>query len=288
MLVDRDEALGQIFANAAPFPIMAHCEDTEVINRNMADYKSRYGEDPDVLYHPYIRSEQACLKSTQKAIALAVRYGARLHVAHVTTAAELDLFSAGGEQITAEATVGHLMFSAEDYVELGTRIKVNPAVKGKADRDALRRGLTDGRIAVIGTDHAPHQLSEKEGGAAKAVSGMPMVQFSLVTMLELVDEGVLTMERLVELMCHRPAQLFEVADRGFLREGYKADLVIVRRSAPWTVTEDVIQSKCKWSPVMGHQYYWQVRDVFCNGRHILSPEGFDDNYRGESIQFRKA
>ena len=288
MLVDRDEALGQIFANAAPFPIMAHCEDTEVINRNMADYKSRYGEDPDVLYHPYIRSEQACLKSTQKAIALAVRYGARLHVAHVTTAAELDLFSAGGEQITAEATVGHLMFSEEDYVELGTRIKVNPAVKGKADRDALRRGLTDGRIAVIGTDHAPHQLSEKEGGAAKAVSGMPMVQFSLVTMLELVDEGVLTMERLVELMCHRPAQLFEVADRGFLREGYKADLVIVRRSAPWTVTEDVIQSKCKWSPVMGHQYYWQVRDVFCNGRHILSPEGFDDAYRGESIQFRKA
>ena len=141
-------------------------------------------------------------------------------------------------------------------------------------------------MSVIGTDHAPHLLEEKQGGAAKAVSGMPMIQFSLVTMLELVDEGVLPMERLVELMCHNPARLFEVSGRGYLRPGYKADIVIVSKGEPWKVTEEVIQSKCKWSPMMGHEYQWQVRDVFCNGRHLLSPDGFDGDVRGEAIQFR--
>ena len=286
MLVDRDEALNNIFANAAPFPIMAHCEDTGIINRNMAEFKAHYGDDPGIWAHPLIRSEEACLTSTMKAIELAIRHDARLHVAHVTTAAELEMFPPFTSMITAEATVGHLYFSLVDYERLGAQIKVNPAIKNFRDCYALREGLTDGHVSVIGTDHAPHLLEEKQGGAAKAVSGMPMIQFSLVTMLELVDEGVLPLERLVELMCHNPARLFEVSERGYLRPGYKADIVIVRKGEPWRVTEDVIQSKCKWSPMMGHEYQWQVRDVFCNGHHLLRPDGFDADARGEAIQFR--
>ena len=286
MLVDRDEALNQIFANAAPFRIMAHCEDTGIINRNMAEFKAHYGDDPAIWAHPLIRSEEACLTSTMKAIELAILHDARLHVAHVTTAAELEMFAPFTSMITAEATVGHLYFSQVDYDRLGTKIKVNPAIKNFRDCYALRQGLTDGHVSVIGTDHAPHLLEEKQGGAAKAVSGMPMIQFSLVTMLELVDEGVLPMERLVELMCHNPARLFEVSGRGYLRPGYAADIVVVEKGKRWQVTEEVIQSKCKWSPMMGHEYQWHVRDVFCNGHHLLSPDGFDDAYRGEAVRFR--
>ena len=286
MLVDRDEALDHIFANAAPFRIMAHCEDTGIINRNMAEFKARYGDDPAIWAHPLIRSEEACLTSTMKAIELAIRHDARLHVAHVTTAAELEMFAPFTSMITAEATVGHLYFSLVDYDRLGTKIKVNPAIKNFRDCYALRQGLTDGHVSVIGTDHAPHLLEEKQGGAAKAVSGMPMIQFSLVTMLELVDEGVLPLERLVELMCHNPARLFEVSGRGYLRPGYAADIVVVEKGKRWQVTEEVIQSKCKWSPMMGHEYQWHVRDVFCNGHHLLSPDGFDDAYRGEAVRFR--
>ncbi|MBQ6204905.1 MAG: dihydroorotase [Prevotella sp.] len=287
MLVDRDEALNHIFASAAPLPIMAHCEDTGIINRNMADFKARYGDDPEIWSHPLIRSEEACLESTVKAIELAIRHDARLHVAHVTTAAELELFPPFTSMITAEATVGHLVFSMVDYKRLGARIKVNPAIKNFWDCQALRDGLSDGRIAVVSTDHAPHLLSEKQGGAARAVSGMPMIQFSLLTMLELVDQEVLGIERLVELMCHNPARLFDVSGRGFLRPGYRADIVIIRRTEPWTVTPEIIQSKCKWSPMEGHEYRWQVRDVFCNGHHLLSPAGFDDAYRGEAVRFRQ-
>ena len=286
MLVDRDEALDHIFANAAPFRIMAHCEDTGIINRNMAEFKARYGDDPAIWTHPLIRSEEACLTSTMKAIELAIRHDARLHVAHVTTAAELEMFAPFTSMITAEATVGHLYFSLVDYDRLGTKLKVNPAIKNFRDCYALRQGLTDGHVSVVGTDHAPHLLEEKQGGAAKAVSGMPMIQFSLVTMLELVDEGVLPMERLVELMCHNPARLFEVSGRGYLRPGYAADIVVVEKGKPWQVTEEVIQSKCKWSPMMGHEYKWHVRDVFCNGHHLLSPDGFDEAYRGEAVRFR--
>ena len=285
MLVDRREVLEKIFKNAS-LPIMTHCEDTAIINCNMAEAKQLYGEDPAVTLHPQIRSEEACWRSTALAVELARRYGARLHVAHLTTARELEFFGSD-EHITAEAVVPHLYFSEEDYARLGTQIKCNPAIKRRADRDALRAALTDGRITLIGTDHAPHLLEDKKGGCAKAASGMPMVQFSLVTMLELVDEGVLSLERLVELMCHHPAQLFEVRRRGFLRKGYQADITIVRRGEPWTVTEDVIQSKCKWSPMQGHKYRWKVVYTFCNGHLLLDENGrFDDDYRGEEIVFR--
>lgn len=159
-------------------------------------------------------------------------------------------------------------------------------MKSAADRDALRRALTDGRIATVGTDHAPHLLSQKQGGCRKAASGMPMVQFSLPTMLELVDDGVLTIRRLVELMAHNPARIFSVSGRGFLREGYKADIVVVHRGNPWTVTENIIQSKCKWSPMLGHNYRWRVQQTICNGHIIYNKGDFDEAYRGEAVIFR--
>ena len=287
MLVDRREALETIF-RTSPLPVMTHCEDTAIINRNMAEAKKRYGDDPDVCHHPDIRSVEACYESTRTAVELARRFGARLHVAHLTTARELELFEPNDPMITAEAVVGHLFFSADDYATLGARIKVNPAVKSRADRDALRRALTDGRIAVVGTDHAPHLLEQKQGGCVKAASGMPMIQFSLVTMLELVDEGVIPLPRMVELMCHRPASLFEVSRRGYLRPGYKADLVVVRPDAPWTVTADRIESKCGWSPVEGHTYRWRVERTFCNGHEVYSQaSGVDRRYIGEPIRFRE-
>ena len=285
MLVDRREALECIFSTA-PLPIMTHCEDTDIINRNMAEARQRYGDDPQVTHHPEIRSEEACYESSCLAVELAVKHHARLHIAHLTTAKELDLLSTSPDNITAEATVAHLYFSDRDYQDLGTRIKCNPAIKTEHDREALREALNDGRIAVIGTDHAPHLLSQKEGGCARAASGMPMIQFSLVTMLELVDQGVLSLERLVELMCHNPARLFEVRQRGFIREGYQADIVIVRPDTGWIVTKDCIQSRCGWSPMEGHMYLWRVERTLCNGHTVYEQGRVDASYVGQSVAFR--
>ena len=284
MLVDRQESLDNIFSSTV-LPIMAHCEDTTIINRNMAEAKQKYGDDPKVTHHPEIRSEEACYESTKLAVELARKHQARLHVAHLSTAKELELFG-NDAYITAEATVSHLYFCDRDYTALGTRIKCNPAIKTQRDRDALREALNDGRITVIGTDHAPHLLSQKEGGCAKAASGMPMIQFSLVTMLELVDQGVLSIERLVELMCHNPARLFEVRHRGFLREGYQADIVIVRPNTGWTVTKDSIQSRCGWSPMEGHMYLWRVERTICNGHTVYCDGKVDTNYIGQPVAFR--
>ena len=291
MLVDRREALERIFSSAE-LPIMTHCEDTDIINRNMAEAKQKYGEDPKVIHHPEIRSEEACFESTRLAVDLAKKHHARLHVAHLTTAKELELFDKWSmvhgqcSMITAEATVSHLYFCDRDYASLGTRIKCNPAIKTERDREALREALNDGRISVIGTDHAPHLLSQKEGGCAKAASGMPMIQFSLVTMLELVDLGVLTLEGLVELMCHHPARLFEVSRRGFLREGYQADIVLVRPHAGWTVTKEVVLSKCGWSPMEGHMYLWRVEQTLCNGHTVYRQGKVDTDYIGQPVTFR--
>ena len=284
MLVDRRDVLEQIFAYAK-LPIMAHCEDTAIINRNMTQAKQQYGEDPKVIHHPEIRSEEACFESTRLAVELARKHGARLHVAHLSTARELDLFNQCS-MVTAEVTPSHLYFCDRDYVNLGTRIKCNPAIKTERDREALQRALTDGRITVVGTDHAPHLLSQKEGGCAKAVSGMPMVQFSLVTMLELVDYGALSLERLVELMCHNPARLFEVLHRGFIREGYQADLVLVRPHTAWVCTKDLIQSKCGWSPMEGHMFLWRVERTLCNGHTVYADGRVDVDYIGQPVVFR--
>ena len=291
MLVDRREALEQLFSSSE-LPIMAHCEDTAIINRNMAEAKEKYGDDPKVIHHPEIRSEEACYESTRLAVELAQKYDARLHVAHLSTARELDLFDkcsmVNGQcsMITAEATVSHLYFCDRDYASLGTRIKCNPAIKTERDREALQLALTDGRITVIGTDHAPHLLSQKEGGCAKAVSGMPMIPFSLVTMLELVDNGVLSLERLVELMCHNPARLFEVRHRGFIREGYQADLVLVRPNTAWVCTKDLVESKCGWSPMEGHMFLWRVERTLCNGHTVYVDGKGDTDYIGQPVLFR--
>ena len=285
MLVDDKDTLTDIF-ETIKMPIMVHCEDTETITKNMAAYKAKYGPDPDVKYHPEIRSEEACYRSTELAVSLARRTGAQLHVAHLTTAKELELFSDEYPNITAEACIAHLVFTDKDYARLGTRIKCNPAVKTEADREALRKALTNGKIKIVATDHAPHLLKEKCGGAAKAVSGMPMVQFSLVSMLDLVDEGVLQIEDVVNLMCHNPARVFRIENRGFIREGYKADLVLVRPKKYWTLTPNRIESKCNWSPLEGHTFHWSVEQTYCNG-FLLYNNGYitDDNHRGQAVTF---
>lgn len=300
MLVDGEESLERIFRDSS-LPIMAHCEDTSIINSNLKAVCVGYGDDPPVALHPLIRSEEACLRSTQKAVKLAKKHNARLHVAHISTAEELELFDSSqfrGQssqlrvhsselaQVTCEVTVGHLFFSSDDYARLGTRIKVNPSIKSPVDQFMLRQALADGRITTIATDHAPHLLSQKKGGCVKAASGMPMVQFALPAMLQLTDEGVLTIERMVELMCHNPARLFEIRRRGFLRPGYKADLVIVHPNSPWTVTPEVIESKCRWSPMEGHTFQWRVVRTICNGHTVYDGQLVNREYRGQALEFR--
>ena len=287
MLVDRIDSLRKIFSEAARLhlPVMAHCEDSVLIGHNMAMVKAMYGDDPDIKFHPVIRNEEVCYKSSLLAAQLAKESGAHLHIAHISTAKELTLLCK--PQITGEAVLAHLLFCDQDYAVKGALIKCNPSVKKKSDRDELRKALDDGRIYTIGTDHAPHEKKDKEGGCIKASSGMPMIQFSLVAMLELVDEGVLTIEKLVELMAHHPADLFHVVDRGYLRKGYKADVTIVRPHKSWTVNENLIQSKCKWSPVTGHTFHWQVQQTICNGHLVYDQGCFDRDYRGEEIYFRK-
>ena len=289
MLVDKYESLQQIFVKAKKLglPVMTHCEDTDIINRNMAAYQEKYGEDPDVKFHPEIRSVEACYESSSLAVKLAKESGAHLHIAHVTTARELEFFGKD-KNITGEAVIAHLYFSDEDYADKKAFIKCNPAIKTVNDRKALREALADGRISVVGTDHAPHEWKDKQGGCAKAASSMPMVQFSLVSMLELVDEGVLSIERMVEVMSHHPAKLFQVDKRGFLRPGYQADIVIVRPHTAWTVQKEIIQSKCGWSPMEGHEYQWQVEQTICNGHLIYNKGEFDEAYRGEELTFRKS
>ncbi|MBR1469467.1 MAG: dihydroorotase [Prevotella sp.] len=284
MLVDGEKSLEKVFETAAGlgFPVVAHCEDSTLIERNMAVFKSIYGDDPDVRFHPLIRSEEACLKSSSLAVALARKSGARLHIAHLSTARELDLL---GDGVTGEACVAHLLFTQDDFSSKGTRIKCNPAIKTADDRAALRRALVDGRISTVATDHAPHLLSQKEGGCARAASGMPMVQFSLPAMLGLADEGVLSVERVVELMCHNPARLFGIGERGFLERGFKADIAIVRRVEPYAVTRDIVQSKCGWSPLEGDMLRWRVETTICNGRIILDSGEFDPTSKGEALVF---
>lgn len=284
MLVDGQETLEKIFSTVK-LPLMVHCEDTDIINHNMAEAQKAWGEDPQVSLHTLIRSEEACLASSRKAVELARKYGTRLHIAHLSTAEELELV---GDNVTAEACVGHLYFTELDYQRLGSRIKVNPSIKTPVDQFLLRQALADGRITVIGTDHAPHLLEQKQGGCVRAASGMPMVQFSLVTMLELVDEKVLTIERMVELMCHNPARLFGVEQRGFLRKGYRADMVIVHPRSPWKVTKDVILSKCGWSPMEGHEYQWRVERTLCNGKTVYVDGHVNSEVLGEEIRFNHA
>lgn len=282
MLVDKREMLEELFAKT-PKLIMTHCEDTARINANMAEARQKYGDDPDITHHAEIRDAEACWQSSALATEMAKASGARLHIAHISTERELALL---GGNITGEACVAHLLYTDQDYARLRGRIKCNPSIKSESDREALRRGLTDGRITCIGTDHAPHLLSEKQGGARTAVSGMPMVQFLLVSMLEMVDEGVLSMERMVQLMCHNPATLFGIQDRGFIREGMMADLVLVSRDeVPYTIASSDVLSKCGWSPREGDALHWRVMSTWVNGKCVWDGVKVREDVYGMPLAF---
>ena len=287
MLVDRKESLRHIFGGTDML-IMAHCEDQHTISENTAKYKGPEGDAP-IGMHPMIRSEEACWLSSKLAVELAQETGARLHIAHISTARELALLEdvpLTEKRITGEVCISHLMFNDTDYQTLGAKIKCNPAVKGVADQLALQQALNTQRLDTVATDHAPHLLSEKQGGALKAMSGMPSIQFSLNCMLELVDKGIISLETVVQKMCHNPALLYHIEKRGFIRPGYQADLVLVRPNTTWEVTPEVLQSKCGWSPLEGHSFNWHVERTFVNGKLAFAEGAPVEEVRGEELRIK--
>jgi dihydroorotase len=291
MLVDDEEVLDNIFRQA-PMLVATHCEKEEVIRRNQAEYVAKYGEDIPVEYHPLIRSEEACYLSSSKAVELARRHNTRLHILHISTARELDLFRndipLAEKRITAEACIHHLWFSEEDYAHKGKFIKWNPAVKRAADRAAIRAAVNDGRIDVVATDHAPHTLEEKDNPYTKAPSGAPLVQHSLVTMLEMVHQGVFTLPHVVQKMAHDPAICFQIEERGYLREGYFADLVLVDLNGPWTVDRSNVLYKCGWSPLEGQTFQARVHSTLVNGYLVYQNGQLGDPGFGKRLTFNRS
>ena len=245
-------------------------------------------DDPNVTYHPLIRNAEACYRSTAKAVELARKTGAKIHIMHISTARELELLQKAPlseKHITAEVCLPHLYYTDADYATYSTRIKCNPAVKSASDRKALREALRNGLIDVIGTDHAPHLPADKVGGALKAASGIPAIQYALPAMLELSDEGIITIPEVVEKMAHNPALLYKVKERGFIREGYCADLVLVKPDTPHTVTHDEIESKCGWSPFEGHTFRWDITHTWVNGHAVYADGAFDESMKGQRLEF---
>lgn len=288
MLVDDPHTLETIFSKVK-MPICVHCEDEKTIRENTEKYLSEYGEDIPVKFHHLIRSEEACLLSSSKAVELAKKTGARLHIYHVSTAAETDLFRNDiplkDKKITAEVCVHHLHFTDADYETKGKRIKWNPAVKTQKDKDGLWEAVLDDRVDVIATDHAPHTKEEKENPYTSCPSGAPLVQYSLIVMLEYAKKGKISIEKVVEKMCHNPAVLFEIDRRGFIREGYHADLVLVDRDAEWTVSPKNIQYKCGWSPLEGETFSSRVTHTFVNGHLAYENGRFSEEKFGERLLF---
>lgn len=264
MLVSGEEALERIFAES-PLLIATHCEDEETIRRNLAAAKERFGEEIPFYMHPEIRSAEACIKSTAKAISLAERFGSRLHVLHLSTAKELEMIAAAGERVTGEVCVHYMWFNSNDYREYGSKIKCNPAIKSQEDMMAIRKAVRDGIIRVVATDHAPHLAEEKRRNYLQAPSGLPLIRHSLQMMLELASKGVFTLPQVVERMCHGPAECFGVQRRGFIREGYWADLVIVDPNLPDSYSTSHPPYKCGWSPLEGVTFSNSVTDLFING-----------------------
>lgn len=287
MLVDNNKALNRIFSEV-PAIIAVHSEDEATIRANRERLEAMYPDGVPVEMHPVIRSREACVVSTARAIKRARKYGSRLHVLHLSTAEEAAMFSTrplSQKRITAEVCVHHLWFSDEDYARLGTRIKMNPAIKTAADREALREAVRSGRIDIVATDHAPHLPSEKEGDAITATSGAPMVQFSLPLMLEMADMGIFTRELVVEKMCHAPARLFGVRERGYLRKGYRADIAVVRTDSPYTVTDSMALSRCGWTPLDGTTLHNRVEATWVNGRPVWRDGAIITSTRGEALRF---
>jgi len=291
MLVDNLDVLEKIFSSTQLI-ISVHCEDEATIKKNTAHYKALYGENIPIELHPVIRSEEACYLSSSKAIALAKKTGARLHVFHLSTAKETALFRNDipleEKQITAEVCVHHLWFSDKDYKEKGTHIKWNPAVKTAEDRQGLWDALLDDRIDIIASDHAPHTLEEKSNSYLSAPSGGPLVQHTLLALLEKVKEQVFSIEKLVEKACHNPAKIFQIEKRGFIREGYFADLVLVDMKAAQTVSKENILYKCGWSPFEGITFSSSVTHTFVNGVLIYNQGVFNTSTKGKRITFNRA
>lgn len=288
MLVDNPEVLEKIFSST-DLVISVHCEDEDTIKANLETYKAEYGDDIPMKYHPIIRSEEACYLSSSKAIELAKKTGARLHVFHLSTGKETSLFTnkipLEEKKITAEVCIHHLWFTDKDYEEKGAFIKWNPAVKTQADKDQLWEALLDDRIDVIATDHAPHTLEEKENVYTKAPSGGPLVQHALVGMLEAHHQGKISIEKIVEKMCHNPAKLFQIEKRGFLKEGYFADLVLVDLNNPWTVNKENIYYKCGWSPFEGNTFKSRITHTFVNGSLVYKNFKFYEVKNGKRLTF---
>lgn len=290
MLVNDRDALKAIFSEV-PAIIAIHSEDEMLIRRNREFYVKKYGDNLPVKFHPLIRSTEVCYKSTAKAVEMAHKYGTRLHVLHLSTARELELLDncpLEQKQITAEACVHHLWFSDEDYARFGNLIKWNPAIKTWDDRAALRNGLNLGYIDIVATDHAPHLLSEKQGNCLTAASGGPLVQHSLLAMLEMADQKVFPLGTVVEKMCHAPARLYGIVKRGFLRPGYYADLVVVDRNVPYSVRSENILSKCGWSPFEGHTFHNTVRQTYVNGHLVFNQGEVDGSRRGVRLKYDKS
>ena len=287
MLVDNQEALERIFGSTGML-IAIHAEEESIIKRNIAYYTGKYGTDLDISFHSKIRSEEACYVSSSKAVDLATRMNARLHILHLSTEKELSLLSSAPlkeKKITGEVCVHHLWFHDGDYALLGNRIKWNPAIKTENDRLALRNAINDNIIDIVATDHAPHLLSEKEGNCLTAASGGPLVQHSLTVMLELAWEGKFTYEKVVEKMCHNPADLFRIDRRGYVRPGYYADLVLVDPAKSWTVSKENILYKCGWSPFEGCRLACSVMLTIVNGRKVFENGRVDPDIRGERLEF---
>lgn len=288
MLVDDENALSEIFKES-PVLIATHCEDEETIQKNTEFYKNKFGEDLPIKYHPLLRSEEACYKSSAFAVELAKKYNSRLHILHLSTAKELELFDrktpSVEKRITAEVCVHHLWFSDKDYDKFGTRIKWNPAVKSITDRDALIEGLHNNSIDVIATDHAPHTIDEKNNTYFKAPSGGPLVQHSLVAMLELYHQGKISLNMIVNKMCHTPADIFQIEKRGYIKEGYWADLVLVNLDNEWEVKEDNILYKCKWSPFQNLKFKSKVTHTIVNGNIVYENGIFNESIKGQRLSF---
>lgn len=288
LLVD-DPAVLEAFFTEWPSIIATHCEDEPTIRKNSEEFRAKYGEDIPVRFHPVIRSEQACYTSSSFAVDLAKKMGTRLHILHISTAKEIGLFDNSipleKKKITAEACIHHLWFNDTDYEKLGMLIKWNPAIKKSTDQEALLKAVIDNRLDVIATDHAPHTLEEKRNTYFKAPSGGPLVQHSMVAMLELYHRKKISLEKIVEKMCHHPAMLFQVEKRGFIREGYFADLVLVNPDAPWQVDKANILAKCGWSPFEGTVFQSSVTHTLVSG-HLAYVDGeFNDQVLGQRLRF---
>lgn len=283
LLADNPAILERLLANCKSI-VAIHSEKEQLVEANESFYREKYGEDVPVEFHPLIRSEKACYEATKNAIAIANKYNARLHILHLTTEAETHLFRNDipleEKNITTEVSVHHLWFSDKDYARLGTLIKWNPAIKTEKDKIGLLQALVDDRIDIVTTDHAPHTLAEKQQSYFKAMSGAPIIQFSLNIMLEFYQRGLITLEKIIQKMSHNPAILYGIQNRGFIREGYYADLVIVDLNAAWTVTNECVLSKCAWTPLLGTTFHAKVTHTFVNGHLVYNNGQIDESIKG--------